>query len=376
MTHSKALLVGRPVYTGPGRIRPTPQVGPRCGEVKLALANLSSAGAGNGMVGLVPDSRPGPADVRGTAAPWSSQARSATHLPSGDSTRTEGEPPMEPTHGTLTTYVNHPCRCTPCAAASAEYARTRTRLRAYGLLEDLVDVETVARHLAWLSSQGVGRARTAELAGVGESTIARILRPGAVSRGVTPRVARAILAVTPNLDTAFDHALVDATGTRRRLEALARAGWSLKAIEAQLALVRLDRVLRRDLVTARVARSIRAFYDSHWSSPPPAHTASARAHLDKTRARAERNGWLPALAWDEDTIDDPTVTAPTDAVRTPTVSTRIHLEDVVEMVSLGASWAELETRTGACRNSIEVALRRSGQSRLVSRITSNRWVAA
>lgn len=279
-------------------------------------------------------------------------------------------------HGVLDTYVNHGCRCLPCSSASAEYARRRPRLRAYGRLEELVPVETVATHLTWLSTQGVGWEQAATLAGVGRTTIEQILHPTGHRRGVTPRVASAVMAVLPTLDDLADAALTAAAGTRRRLQALMVLGWSLTQIQRACGLSALGRCLTRELVTARTARAVRDFYGSHWADTPAAIDPRAQAVIDRTRARAERAGWLPPLAWDDDTIDDPDAPAPVHARRPARSWQRIYVEDVAELATQGATWAELEHRVGACRNSIEVALTRAGRSELIGRITSNRWVAA
>lgn len=280
-------------------------------------------------------------------------------------------------HGVLDTYVNHGCRCAACSAASADYGRRRARLRAYGQLEPLVPVETVADHIAWLATQGLGWEQVARLARVGRTTIEQIVYPRGCRRGVTPRVCAAVLAVLPTLDNVADAALVPSAGTQRRLQALMVLGWPLTEIQRSCELSALGRCLTRDQVTARVARSVRDFYDTHWSCAPQAADLRTTAMHERTRARARRAGWLPPLAWDDDTIDDPGAAAPRLAARPATSArTRIYVDDVIELVTHGATWPELETRLGTCRNSIEVALNRAGRSELVSRITSNRWVAA
>ena len=79
---------------------------------------------------------------------------------------------------------------------------------------------------------------------------------------------------------------------------------------------------------------------------------------------------------DDDRLDDPTAAGDPAAVRPAPAGVRIHLEDVEFLAVHGASWDEVQTRTGACRNSIEVACARAGRPDLVARITNNRRVAA
>lgn len=283
---------------------------------------------------------------------------------------------MDLVHGTISTYVNRRCRCLECAAESRTYARERYRLRALGLVVELVDVEQVRTHVQWLSGHGIGWEQVAQLAGVGRSTVWWILRPTAPRRGVTPRVAEAILGVLPTLDNAADGALVDAAGTQRRLQALMLNGHTLSAVQLATGTSALGRILTRDTVTARIARLVRAYYDRSWDRPPTIRTPHEAGLVARTQARARRDGFLPALAWDDDTLDDPTATPEEGSVRPPQPGVRIHLEDVEDLARFGAAWAEVEQRIGACRNSIEVACGRAGRHDLVARITSNRWVAA
>ncbi len=279
-------------------------------------------------------------------------------------------------HGTLNTYVTRRCRCLDCKAASSAYCRALYRRRAYGRVVELVDVDQVQTHLRWLAGHGIGWEQVPQLAGVGRNTVDQILRPTRRRRGVTPRVAGAILAVLPTLDNAAAGALIDSTGTRRRLQALMLTGHTLTAIQSATGASALGRVMTRDTATARIARLVRDYYDTHWNVPPAATTAADAAMVARTIARAERDGFLPALAWDDDLIDDPSAVADVTAVRPPPLSVRIHLEDVEDLARFGATWDEAERRTGAVRNSIEVACGRAGRPDLVARITSNRWVAA
>jgi len=278
-------------------------------------------------------------------------------------------------HGRLTTYVNSRCRCARCTAAAREYGRRRARLRAYGQLEELVPVETVATHLTWLTTHGLGSRQIALLAHVSRPTVDGILNPSTPRRGVTPRVASAILAVLPGLDYYADNALICGVGTQRRLQALMVLGWPLAEIQRATGTSALHRCLTRAQVTARLARLIRDFYEAHWSAGPVA-AHIPHASIARTRARAQRAGWLPPLAWDDDLLDDPTAAGDPAAVRPAPNGVRIHLEDVEFLAVHGASWDEVQTRTGACRNSIEVACARAGRPDLVARVTNNRRVAA
>lgn len=92
--------------------------------------------------------------------------------------------------------------------------------------------------------------------------------------------------------------LVDACGTRRRLRALAWMGWSWADIGAQIGCSHqaVSGYTLRGKVTRDTAAKVAAVYDLLWNRRGPSPKAAARART---------NGWQPALAWSDDTIDDP-----------------------------------------------------------------------
>jgi DNA-directed RNA polymerase specialized sigma24 family protein len=115
-----------------------------------------------------------------------------------------------------------------------------------------------------------------------------------------------LLAVRPLPD---DVALIDATGTVRRVRALVAMGHSQQTLsdEVGCAFTYISSLAhgRRPTVTVALARAVREAYDKLAMSVG----ASVRA-----RRKAERLGWHGPLAWDDDTIDDPRAVPVTDAV--------------------------------------------------------------
>jgi AraC-like DNA-binding protein len=91
---------------------------------------------------------------------------------------------------------------------------------------------------------------------------------------------------------------IDATGTRRRIQALAALGHSLNALSDHLGHSRdyLRTISARTTVEAHTEQLVRDLYDQ-WSMRAGTCT--------RTRLHAARLGWPPPLAWDDDTIDDP-----------------------------------------------------------------------
>jgi hypothetical protein len=97
-------------------------------------------------------------------------------------------------------------------------------------------------------------------------------------------------------------ALVDSTGTRRRIEALAAVGWDFRYQSVYIGHSEtLHVVLRQAVVQAETERRVRKMYDE-LSTRKPTGTFAPR-----TVRWAAGKGFAPPLAWDDDTIDDPAV---------------------------------------------------------------------
>lgn len=93
---------------------------------------------------------------------------------------------------------------------------------------------------------------------------------------------------------------ISGVGAARRLRALQRIGWTGANLGQRLGVTQREisqLALGRDTVLLTTHNRVCALYDRLWNVPGP----SARAV-----ARAERKGWLPPLALDDDLIDDPT----------------------------------------------------------------------
>jgi hypothetical protein len=94
--------------------------------------------------------------------------------------------------------------------------------------------------------------------------------------------------------------LIDNTGYRRRLQALQALGWTLQAIADRMGEPSTSHICyaanRSRKVTRKRDQAMRAVYEELSMTLGPS---------DRARAHAERQGWPPPLAWDDDTIDDP-----------------------------------------------------------------------
>ena len=167
------------------------------------------------------------------------------------------------------------CRCAACTAANRQDAGRRARLQAYGQWRPYVPADPARAHVQALAEAGVGWKRAAELAGISTGAMSKLLYGGPGNRPPTQRVrpetAAAILAVKPEQEALAPAALTDATGTHRRVQALAAAGWSQAKIGQRLGMspANFATMMRRQQVTAGTAAAARAVYDELWKQPPP-----------------------------------------------------------------------------------------------------------
>lgn len=284
-------------------------------------------------------------------------------------------------HGTRNAYVCDRCRCRPCRSANTAAERARNRAKLYGRYGGLVDAEPVRAHVRELQAAGIGLQQIFRVSRVGGGVLTKLMygtpRPdGTVrppSRRVTPRVAERILAVT--VADLAPSAIVDGTGTTRRLQALVTVGWSQSALARALGMspVNFTRTIRSPRVLASTAAAVRVLYDRLWDTPPAHDTHRERIAYARARSHAAKQGWLPPLAWDDDTIDDPAAdpwhpeTAyvpaaerPLDeiAIQEAMRGRRVHLtpaekaEAVARMTARGISAAKIAERLGVTPRSV------------------------
>lgn len=205
---------------------------------------------------------------------------------------------MSRDHGSRSSYVGG-CRCDDCRAANRAYQNRRAR---YGwserVADDWTDAEPVRAHIKALGEQGMGYKRVAQLAGVSVSTLHAIIwgKHGYPAKRILRRNADAILAVRFN---PAESAVIDPTGTVRRIRALQAMGWPLREIGERcgIATQNLGTIASGGRgVYASTAARIAKVYDELSMTPGPSN---------RSRTIARTRGWLPPLAWDDDAIDDP-----------------------------------------------------------------------
>ena len=199
-------------------------------------------------------------------------------------------------HGSLTAYAKHGCRCEPCRAAAAKASKAWRRDNYLGIVK-LVDAQPLKDHVAALMAAGMSLQAIALTAGWASRNA---LADAMTRKRVTPRTLARVLAVHPELDNRKD-AYVDATGSARRLQALAVNGWPSRNLAKQLGHkdpMTIQHVANGKTPTIRLRTKdgIRGLFDELWDQPGPSK---------RTADIAKARGWLPALAWDDDLIDRP-----------------------------------------------------------------------
>lgn len=213
-------------------------------------------------------------------------------------------------HGQRNCYVLDRCRCLPCCYAASVYEQERAKRNAYGRA-NYIDAEPARAHVAKLMAAGVGLKRIVAVSGTSQGVLWKLVygkNGGTPSRRVTRQTADRLLALDP-ADPALlaDGATTSSVGTARRLQALACLGWSVGrlATESGMDRQRLDAALHGRPVVAGTVRAVAGLYERLWSTPAPATNQREKISVARTTNRAQAAGWAPPLAWDDDTIDNP-----------------------------------------------------------------------
>lgn len=204
------------------------------------------------------------------------------------------------------------CRCDVCKEARRAYDRQQVYNRANGV-EVLVDAEPARQHVRALRAAGMGLRQIAAAANLNRKILNSLMN-GRADRGtkptgrIRPETAGAILAVPmPTVDTLAGKTLVSAIGVQRRLQALVAVGWSQNKLAELLGMTRSNfgTFMNEKQITAANARRALTLYARLENTAPPEDEHRDKIAASRARRHAARRGWFPAIAWDDDTIDDP-----------------------------------------------------------------------
>lgn len=208
------------------------------------------------------------------------------------------------THGTRACYVKNKCRRPECREANRVQQKARRTAQLYGRYDAYVDAEPVRKHVEALSIAGVGRRRLAELSGVSQTAI-QTLKNGTPSKrgGIPParirrETAEALMVITGAAQVA-PHALVNARGSHRRIQALVARGWSRTRLAGLLGVSNLTAMLKTSSLTQQKADQIAALYEKLWDKTPSFNSTHEAVGARRAMNFARRNRWAPPLAWDD-----------------------------------------------------------------------------
>lgn len=209
-------------------------------------------------------------------------------------------------HGTRRAYVADRCRCARCRQANTLAARERTTAIAYGIWPGLVDAGPARAHIQTLRAAGLSLKHVATLSGVARGTLDALVygepsRQSPPTARVHSKTEQRLLAVRFEITALPMTARIVATGSRRRLQALAVLGWSIPALAARTALT--ERTLRATLtaksVSVATATEIAAHFDQLGHTQPPAGSAAERDAACVQARQARAAGWRPPQAWED-----------------------------------------------------------------------------
>ena len=223
-------------------------------------------------------------------------------------------------------------------------------------LKRLTSPEAAQAHVQALTAQhGFSIRSIADASGVAAATISELNR--GVCSGLKVTTEKLILTVTAEkiLNRPNREGFVPNIGARRRLQALMVIGYRHSDLSPKLGF-NSALVLSQagNWISRRKHDKVKGAYEQLWDTPGP----SAR-----TRGRAASLGYLPPLAWDDETIDDPS--AEPEAADTVKKGEAL-VEDVEFLVRTSATAEEIEQRTGMAWPSIERQLHRYGRADLIA----------
>lgn len=194
------------------------------------------------------------------------------------------------------------CKCEPCRTVVRTYAKRRQYDADRGAVRR-VDVAPVRRHVQRLLDGGftwyqIAGATDGKVTAQQVKNLILGRRDGGEVTWVYPHTFEALLAVTPQQAREGASILIDAAGVHRRIQALRWMGYPLATIAEHLGVTYagVHRYLHQPEVRTDTAEAVKRVYDRLAMTPGPS---------ERERWIAYRRGWVPPMAWDEQSIDDP-----------------------------------------------------------------------
>lgn len=242
-----------------------------------------------------------------------------------------------PDHGEYSRYARHACRCEPCRGAGRRY-RLRLGYDRVNGTPRRIDPTQTRHHAERLIARGWTQTQIAAAAGLRGTSVSDVMTGRWTT--VSSRTAAAILGIELTQKPPIPKRIIDAIGTRRRLQALMVLGHSMAAVAAQarvgtstlqqIADGQWDSV--RTTTAVKVARAYRRL-----SLAPALRTL----HSELVRNHAMEHGWHGPMAWDD--IDNPACKPDPDE---PAAPRHVHPDDVADLARLGLDDREIGRRLG------------------------------
>ncbi|MFJ7782218.1 hypothetical protein ACIQY8_05820 [Streptomyces albidoflavus] len=270
-----------------------------------------------------------------------------------------------PPHGTLSRGKYHGCTCEPCGEAQRAYARRRYRQMGYGTWQPTHDADPVREHIKTLRAAGHTISSISLDAYVSAATLARIVyaingKPPAASLAIAS--AQRILAIKPtDRPSLTPGSRVDATGARRRIQALVAMGWPVSHLEGRLGIHRrqLTHLTHADRAAIATVEKVAERYRMVHTLDPLQHGVPQQVS-NFARSVARRNGWHGPAAWED--IDDPACEPEIDERPAgPGRPEQIDDERVRLLVRDGHSNSQIAVRLGCSKRAVERSRNRTKQ---------------
>jgi len=121
--------------------------------------------------------------------------------------------------------------------------------------------------------------------------------------------AESVMAIEPEIPKERGGAMINAIGTTRRVQGLAAIGYPVRWTRDVCGFAGQSFYLlaqgKRSVVFFSTAYRIKALYEKHELDLHPERHGISMQAVRLTKTYAARNGYLPPILWDWDTIDDP-----------------------------------------------------------------------
>lgn len=259
------------------------------------------------------------------------------------------------------------CRCDDCRTLSARNAK----LFRSGRLPVADHRLAAVRRLQTWASRGYSATAIADMTGLADRTIQPLITGATSPSKMLHQTARKILAA-PDVPTG--NGWLPSAGSVRRLRALTVMGWSMDHLAdrsgidtSTLATIRSGKHAQ---TRPKFAAAITAMYDELWNTPGPGRLAGTRAR---------NRGWLPPMAWDDETIDDPAADPYTEVRAKDRTSHDVAAEvaDYLEHIDPFATTSHLAEWLGyADATGVQQALKRAERPDLLAQLARNATIAA